>query len=390
MFVGSRWALLRTLRSLLLGCLLMAMLLATMVVTAGCAGDGSGDGGGGDTTTSASTAITVPGSNNGNNGNNGTLGAITKIGIIAPEKGNDFGWNQQGVESARALASELGAEIEVFDGAGYEDIPPIFRQLVANGADWILLWAGGYNIVGPQLAQETGVKTLVIDAQEQGLIPGLSADAETEAQQGAYLAGVVAAQMSKTGTVGVVVSADDLNWNKMSGGFITGAQATRPGIDIKLAQAGQAAYADAAAGKRVTDALIAAGADIVFGMGDGSTFGMIQSVETATPPQGADRTWFIDVIGNKSSIDEKNVLLTSVVWDYLPVLREAAADIEAGTYGGRLHSIDLENGGISLLQSNNIPAEVWTVVEAARERIIAGTIVVPVIDNKAGVEALLD
>jgi basic membrane protein A len=384
-FVSSRWTLLRrTLRSLLLSCLLMAVLLVTMVATAACTGDGGEDG---DTTTSVSTAITVPG---GNDGNGGAPGAITKIGIIAPEKGNDFGWNQQGVESARALAAELGAEIEVSDGAGYEDIPPIFRQLAANGADWILLWAGGYNIVGPQLAQETGVKTLVIDAREQGLIPGLSADAETEAQQGAYLAGVVAAKMSKTGTVGVVVSADDLNWNKMSGGFIAGAQAARPDIDIKLAQAGQAAYADPAAGKRVTDAVIAAGADIVFGMGDGSTFGMIQSVETATPPQGADKVWFIDVIGDKSSIDEKSVLLTSVVWDYLPVLREAAVDIEAGTYGERIHSIDLENGGISLLESEHIPAEVWTEVEAAREGIIAGTIAVPVIDNKAGVEALLD
>jgi len=125
-------------------------------------------------------------------------------------------------------------------------------------------------------------------------------------------------------------------------------------------------------------------------MGDGSTFGMIQSVETATPPQGADKVWFIDVIGDKSSIDEKSVLLTSVVWDYLPVLREAAVDIEAGTYGERIHSIDLENGGISLLESEHIPAEVWTEVEAAREGIIAGTIAVPVIDNKAGVEALLD
>lgn len=343
--------------------------------------------GGGDDTTTSTTSTAPTGSTEG--GGESVAGAIAKIAVIAPEKGNDFGWNQQGVESARAIAAELGAEIEVSDGAGYEDISPVFRQLVANGADWILLWASGYNTVGPQLAEETATRTLVIDAREQGVIPGLSADFETEAQQGAYLAGVVAARMSKTGVLGVVVSADDLNWNKMSGGFIAGAQATRPDIDIKLTQAGQAAYADAAAGKRVTDAVIAAGADIVFGMGDGSTFGMIQSVETATPPADADKVWFIDVIGDKSSIDEKNVLLTSVVWDYLPVLREAAADIEAGTYGERVYSIDLENGGISLLQSDNIPAEVWTEVEAARDGIIAGTIQVPVIDNKADVEALL-
>jgi simple sugar transport system substrate-binding protein len=316
-------------------------------------------------------------------------GSIKRIAVIAPEKGNDFGWNQQGVESAKAIAAELGAEIAVSDGAGYGDIAPIFRQLTADKADWVILWASGYNTVGPQLAQDTGVKTLVIDALQKGLSPGLCADFETDAQQGAYLAGLVAAKMTKTGTLGVVVSADDLNWNKMAGGFVTGAKATKPDIKIQLAQAGQAAYADPAAGKRVTDAVIAAGADIVFGMGDGSTFGMITSVENATPPTGADKVWFIDVIGDKTSLDGKNVLLTSVVWDYLPVLREAAKDIAAGSYGTKAYSIDLANEGIKLLQSKNVPADVWAEVEKAKQDIIAGTITVPVINNKGDLEALL-
>lgn len=316
-------------------------------------------------------------------------GTITKIAIIAPEKGNDFGWNQQGVESAKVIATELGAEIEVSDGAGYGDIAPIYRQLVAGKADWIILWASGYNTVGPQLAQESGVKTLVIDALQQGLIPGLCSDLETDAQEGAYLAGLVAARTSKTGTVGIVVSADDLNWNKMAGGFIAGAKAAKPEIKIQLAQAGQAAYADAAAGKRVTDAIIAAGADIVFGMGDGSTFGMIEAVETATPPPGADKVWFIDVIGDKTSLDEKNVLLTSVVWDYLPVLLEASVQIKGGTYGSTPGSIDLENGGIRLLQTGNISAEIWAEVEKAREGIIVGAVEVPVVTDKADLEAMI-
>ena len=360
----SRRSVVRNSIAAVLGC----VLLAAAVVAAGCGG-GSGAG----TTASSVTA----------------QGKIKRIAIIAPEKGNDFGWNQQGVESAKAIAQELGAGIEVSDGAGYGDIAPIYRQLVANKADWIILWASGYNTVGPQLAQETGTKTLVIDALQKGLMPGLCTDFETDAQEGAYLAGLVAAKMTKTGTLGVVVSADDLNWDKMAGGFITGAKATRPDIKIQMAQAGQAAYADAPAGKRAADLVIAAGADIVFGMGDGSTFGMIQSVETATPPSGADKVWFVDVIGDKTSLDKKNILLTSVVWDYKPVLREAAAEIEAGTYGSQALSIDLKNGGIKLLQSKNIPADVWTEVEKAKADIIAGTIKVPVINNKGDLEALI-
>jgi basic membrane protein A and related proteins len=353
-----------------------ALLAVSLCVLTGCGSDGSEYT---PTTTSA-----------GPDGPTAGAGEIpAKIAIIAPEKANDFGWNQQGVESARAIAAEIGAELEVADGAGYGDIAPVYRQLADGGAEWVILWASGYNTVGPQLAEETGTKTVVIGAFENGLVPGLSADFETDAQDGAYLAGMVAALMSKSGTIGIVVSADDENWNKMAGGFIVGARAARPDIDIKLAQSGQAAYADAPAGKRVTDSVIAAGADIIFGMGDGSTFGMIQAVENAEPPAGAEKVWFIDVIGDKTSIDDKGVLLTSVVWDYVPVFRRALAQMEAGTYGGEVLSLGLEEGGIRLLPSDDIPAEVWTAVEKAREDIQAGTIEVPVIVRQSELEALL-
>lgn len=351
------------------------VLLVAAVVIAGCSGASPAS----TTSSSAGSVTTTP-----------VPGLPQKIAIIAPEKGNDFGWNQQGVESARAIAEEIGAELAVSEGAGYGDIAPVYRQLVADGTDWIILWASGYNTVGPQLAEETGVKTVVIGGFENGLVPGLCTDFETDAQQGAYLAGVAAALMSKSGTVGIVVSADDENWNKMAGGFIVGAKAARPDIDIKLAQAGQAAYADAPAGKRVTESVIAAGADIIFGMGDGSSFGMIQAVENADPPEGADKVWFIDVIGDKSSLDDKGVLLTSVVWDYVPVFREALAQMDAGTYGSDVLYLGLADGGIRLLESDRIPADVWASVEQARKGIQAGTIEVPVVDRKDDLEALLD
>ncbi len=317
-------------------------------------------------------------------------GLPRQIAIISPEKANDFGWNQQGVESVKAVAAEIGAEVLVSDGAGYDDIAPIYRQLVAAGADWMVLWASGYNTVGKQLAQETKTRTVLVGAFETGLVPDLCTDFETQAQDGAYLAGVVAALMSKSGTVGIVSSADDENWNKMAGGFIAGVRATRPQVLIRLAQVGQAAYADAAAGKRVTESVIATGADVILGMGDGSSFGMIQAVENATPPGGADKVWFIDVIGDKSILDTRGILLTSVVWDYRPLLRAALAEMKAGTYGDSVGYLDLGNGGIGLLKSDKIPAEIWQAVEAAKVRITDGSVEVPVIYKKSDLEALVD
>ncbi len=314
--------------------------------------------------------------------------AVTKIGYAAPEKANDYGWNQQGAEGAKAVAQEIGAEIEIADGLGYEDVGPVLRQLAEGGTNFIIAQASGYNTTAPQVAQEFTVPVVVYGNPDAN-IPGLAADIETTSQQGSYLAGIVAASMSQTGTVGIVVSADDENWTKMAGGFVAGARSVNPDVEILLAQIGPAGYADAAGGKRVTDSVIAGGADVVFGMGDGSSFGMIQSVETATPPPGADKVWFIDVIGDKTSLDEKGIYLSSVLWDFTPIFRQAVEDINAGTFGNQGYDLNVANGGIALLRTQYIPDDVWAAVEEAMAGIEDGSIEIPLTPTMDDVKALI-
>jgi simple sugar transport system substrate-binding protein len=308
--------------------------------------------------------------------------------VIAPEKGNDFGWNQQGVDGAKAAAAAVGATIEVADGAGYEDPGPILRQLADGGAQFIVAQASGYNTAAPQFASETKIPVIVYDAPD-ATTPGLVADVLTNAQEGAYLAGVLAATMTKTGTLGMVISADTPSWHKANGGFVAGAKSVKPDIKFLQAQIGPAGYADAEGGKRVTETVIAGGADIVFGQGDGASFGMLQAVETAKPPAGADKVWFIDVIGDKTSIDTKGVLLSSVLWDFAGTFEQAIADINAGTFGNEGYVQDVGNGGIALLETDHISAEAKTAVDTAKAGIAAGTIKVPATATQAEVDALI-
>jgi simple sugar transport system substrate-binding protein len=349
---------------------LLALVIMAVTVIAGC--------GRSDSTTDASPSAS------------GAGGAeLTKIAVITPEKGNDYGWNQQGVEGAQAAADAIGAELIVQDGAGYGDITPIMNQLADAGAQFIFPWASGYNTVGPQMAQQLNIPVTASDpGSEAANVPQLVQAMETDGQNGGYLAGVLAAKMTKTGTVAIVVSAEDLNWSKMAGGFVAGAQSVTPDIKILFVQIGQAAYADAAGGKRVTANTISAGADIVFGMGDGSSFGMMQAVETATPPSGADKVWFIDVIGNKVPVDKKGIYLSSVVWDWSTLMTQALTDYEAGTMGEKSFFLNLDNG-MGLLQTDNIPSDVWTATEEAKAGIMDGSISVPTLTTSKEVKAAI-
>jgi len=127
----------------------------------------------------------------------------------------------------------------------------------------------------------------------------------------------------------------------------------------------------------------------VFGQGDGASFGMLQAVETATPPAGADKVWFIDVIGDKTSIDEKGVLLSSVLWDFAGTFKQAIADINAGTFGNQGYVQDVGNGGIALLQTDHITPEAATAVETAKAGIADGSVTIPETTTQADVDALI-
>ena len=297
---------------------------------------------------------------------------VTSVGFAAPEKPTDYGWNQQGFVGAKKAARATGAKVLDATGSGYDNVEPNLRRLAQQGADLIIAHASGYNSAGPAIAAEFKVPVIVWDAKAGTVKKGLVSNVLTKAQEGAYLAGVLAAQMSKTGTLGIVVSASDENWFKQAGGYVQGARSINKSVKFKYGRIGQASYADAAGGKRITQTVIAAGADVVFGMGDGSSFGMLQAVETAKAPAGATKVWFIDVIGDKRKIDKKGVLLSSELWDFAPIYTRAIKAVNSGTFG-TTYVLDAKNG-LSLLKTNKAPASVWAKVAAAQKKIAKGSI----------------
>src|SRR5690625_550961 len=311
---------------------------------------------------------------------------VKSFALLTPEQGTDFGWNQQAVDAARALGEKLDLEVIVASGLGYGDVRPTMRELAAEGVDLIIAHASGYNTAAPEIARETGVPVAIVDApqaKEQDLV----ADYTLSGHEGAYLAGVLAARMTRSGILGIVVSGEPPAWNSQSAGFAQGARPTGPDRELRYSRSGPAAYADAAGARRVTEAVIAAGADIIFGQGNGSSFGMLQAVETTEALDGG-KVWFIDIIGDKSSIDSGH-LLSSVLWNLEPVYSAMLQDLQDGTFGTAGYQIRLEDDSLQLLQSEHIPEEIWKDVTDVREEIIAGDIEVEALFDAQAVRDLM-
>ena len=320
----------------------------------------------------------------------GAQDGVDKVAIVTPASRSNQGWDQQGVDTLVAIGEERDIEIEVVENAGYDDITPILRDLAADEVDLIICHASGYQTVCPEFAASEGVPVVVTE-NPQAVVKGLVSDIETQAQEVAYLAGIMAGLETETGKVAVVVSGEPPTWNYMTAGFAQGVKDANPKAEIIYSVIGEAAYDDAPNARRVTETVIAAGADIVFGMGDGASFGMIQAIREHNADAGdGEQVKFIDVIGDKSDSEASEFLLTSVLFDYTGAYTQFIDDLEAGTFGS-IYTMSLENEGVRLLEP---PIEVDQAtldrVDEAAQAIIDGEIEVPAIADAGELADFLD
>ena len=320
-----------------LGSALVAVALAATVAACGSSSSSSSPTSSGTSTASSSGGL-----------------KFTSVAIATPAKTDDYGWNAQGVNGLTQAAGTYGLHVKVVQNIGYNNTDAILRQ-IANSSPkpgLVIAHASGYDTSAQQISKETGVPMITYDIPTM-LAKGTLSNITTSSQQGAYLAGILAAHMTKTGKVGVIISASDTNWYEMTGGFAAGVHSVNPKLPIIFGQIGPASYDDSAGGKRVAESVIASGADVIFAMGDDASFGYLQAISTAKP---GHKVWYIGDIGDMTPIDTAHVLLSSVLWNFTGAYKQAIADIKSGTFGTHGYNLTLANGGISLLHTSYIPA----------------------------------
>jgi simple sugar transport system substrate-binding protein len=294
---------------------------------------------------------------------------ITQFALVAPENESDFGYNQAGIDGANEAKKKLGIDVTIVPDAGYDNIETVLTQVADGGAQFIIAHASGYNVGAAAAAAKKKVPILVQDAGTEANVPGLISATKPEGQEGGYLAGVAAAMSTTSKKVGIVVSADNANWFAMSSGFAEGVYSVDPTIQVLYTSVGPAAYADAAGGKVATEQVIASGADVIFGMGDGATRGYLQAIDAA-----AGVKYIADIGDVTPGLNDASKLLTSVRWNYEPSYVEAIKDVEAGTFGTKTYSLNVENGGMYLQKTGNMTAKILSAVTAATKGIAGGSI----------------
>lgn len=190
--------------------------------------------------------------------------------------------------------------------------------------------------------------------------------------EGSYLVGMMAAQASKTGTVGFIGGMDIPLIRKFACGYAQGVKAVNPDATIISNMTGTtpSAWNDPVKGSELTKAQIAQGADIVYAAAGGTGVGVLQTAAD-------EGILSIGVDSNQNYLHPGKVLTSMLKRVDVAVyeMMKAGENLKPG-----YQVLSLANDGVGYAMDENnaslVSAEMQSVVETAKASIIAGDLVV--------------
>jgi basic membrane protein A len=194
--------------------------------------------------------------------------------------------------------------------------------------------------------------------------------------QASYLAGIVAAGVSKTHVIGFVGGLNVPLIQAFLAGYQAGARSYDPKVSVRVAYTGS--FTDQSKGKVAALQEINAGADVIYHAAGASGLGALAAADQR-------HVYGIGVDTDQNFLHPHSVI-TSVVKHVEVAIASAIEDAAAGKFRAGTKQWDLHNGGVGLAPyhalANVVPARVKAAVARARERIISGQITVPLLPTQ--------
>jgi len=302
-----------------------------------------------------------------------------RVAVVMPSAINDLAFSQSMYDALVTIQEEMGGEeaMEIVYSDGMfvvDDAAAAIRDYAAEGFDLVIAHGSQYG---------SSLQEIAPDFPETSFAWGTTVDTfgidnifayEAASDQGGYVNGVLAASLSETGVLGVVGPIETGDAKLYVDGFVAGAKATDPTIQVNVNYIGS--FSDVALAAEAANTHIAAGADVLTG-----TAQMVVGAIGVAEESGA--LWF----GTQSSQSElaPSIVVANQVYRWDVVLNEIMDLIDAGTLGGTSFIIDLANGGevVEFNPDFDLPADVKALAEETISEISGGAVALsaPVFDE---------
>jgi basic membrane protein A and related proteins len=320
------------------------------------------------------------GSSEGSNGEDTfTVAMVTDVGGVDDKSFNQSAW--EGIQ-------EFGKNNGLVKGNGGFDYlqsesDADYNQNLNNliRRDFDLVFGVGFmmgDAIGEIAAENPDSMLAIIDSE---VAADNVASILFKEQEGAFLAGVAAASMSKTGKIGFVGGVDIPVINRFHAGFKAGAEAVNPNIEIMVDYTG--AFDKPDLGKASANLMYSSGADIIFHAAGGTGNGVFSEAKERKAKDANANVWVIGVDADQyaeGQVDANtNITLTSMLKGVSTAVIDISNKAKEGKFpGGTTTVYGLKENGVGLADSRGaITDDVLKTIDEYAKKIAAGDIKVP-------------
>jgi len=295
-----------------------------------------------------------------------------RVAVVMPSAVNDLAFSQSMYEGLIAIQDWIGGEekMEFVYSEGMfvvDDAAAAIRDYASQDFDLVIAHGSQYGSslqeIAPDFPETSFAWGTTVDTFD---IPNVFAY-EARSEQGGYVNGVIAANLSESGVIGIVGPIETGDAKLYIDGFAMGAKAANPDVTVNVNYIGS--FSDVALAAEAANTHIGAGADVLAG-----TAQMVVGAIGIAEENGA--LWF----GTQASQTSlaPGIVVANQVYHWEVLLKDMITLIADGTYGGQAFALTLENGGLEIEYNSDfaIPDDVLSLADETAQNIIDGTIVI--------------
>jgi basic membrane protein A len=291
-----------------------------------------------------------------------------KVALLTPGPVSDAGWNAAAFDGLQLIKRNLGAETAMVQTQSPADFEDAFRDFAQRG--FTIIFAHGFEYT------DTAIRVAKLFPNTWFIVTSGSAAAANVAsvtfriEEGAYVEGVIAGGMTKSGVVGAVggikIPSIGLTFDGFRQGFLT----TRPGGRLLISYTGS--FDDVGAAKEAALAQVSQGADLLIHNADAAGLGVFEAaVQSHIYAFGVNR--------DQNGIAPDNVL-ASVLTHIPKAFLRVATEIKDASFKPGMIEYGMEDGMVDVIYNprlvDKIPSAVMAKARQATQDIIDGKLIV--------------
>lgn len=287
-----------------------------------------------------------------------------KVALVTPGPTTDQGWNALGWDGAQRIEKELGAKVLYSQQGDKKKFDDELKAFALDGAQVIFAHGFEYQDACERIGAKFPQTVFIVGSGTRPFANG--APITFKLDECCYLAGILAARLTKTKKLGCVGGMDIPPVKSGFQAFERAAKKVDGSITVAITSLNT--WDDVQKGEEQARALADQGCDVIIHNADHAGLGVFNACKTKG---------ILAIGSNRNQNDViPGTVIASATADIAKVMLDLAREVKESRFKPRDVILDMKSGYVDLQLSPKLtlPAEVQKEIDEARKAIVAGTL----------------